>query len=274
MQMMDMSSYANVKKSKSGSSTNPNNNNNNEPEVSLMDYYKDVDISKTTNENEDKISKIIIQTWKTNNIPINYKSDVKSIQKLNSEYKYLFFSDEDIETFLQENYPEYYETYKKFPIKIQRFDFFRYIAVYHYGGFYFDLDMTGLANLDDLLDYDCVFPIDEFISKEMCNIRRYRFYCDHNINFLLGQYAFAAKKNNVFIKKLIDYIHKNIDRYISIHNENTDYENYVYKTTGPDFVTDMYLDFNDKNSVHVLHYNKRQYFGKYARHNFRGTWKH
>ena len=105
---MDISSVN--KKSSNTLNKSSSYSDKNEPEVSLIDYYKDVDVSttntNTSNENEDKIPKIIIQTWKTNNIPINYKSDVKSIRKLNSEYKYLFFSDEDIETFLQENYPE------------------------------------------------------------------------------------------------------------------------------------------------------------------------
>lgn len=219
------------------------------------------------------IPKIIIQTWKTHDIPNNYKSDVNSLKKLNPDFEYKFFSDEEIVKFLKEFYPEYYKTYQKLPIKIQKIDFFRYIAVYHYGGFYFDLDITGLFPLDEILNNQCVFPIDEFLSNHMCNHKRYKYYCDHGQTFLLGQYAFGARPKDPFIKRLMNHIHSNIDTYVSMYEPGKPYENYVYKTTGPDFVTDIYMDYDDKSSVQILEYDKRQYFGKYARHNYRGTWK-
>jgi mannosyltransferase OCH1-like enzyme len=241
-------------------------------------YSLDYDISEAKIDNTtpifgDQIPKIIIQTWKTKTIPNNYQSDVNSLKKLNPDYEYKYFADEDIILFLKSNYPEYYETYKKLPIKIQKIDFFRYIAVYHYGGFYFDLDITGLHPLDEILNNQCIFPIDEFITSGMCYNKRYQYYCDHGQKFLLGQYAFGARPKDPFLKTLIDHIHTNIDKYISRYEPGKPYENYVYKTTGPDFVTDVYMDYKDKSSVQILEYDKRQYFGKYARHNYRGTWK-
>ena len=74
------------------------------------------------------IPKIIIQTWKTNIIPNKYKSDIQSVKQFNPDYQYLFFTDEDIDYFLKKNYPEYYKSYVKLPIKIQQIDYFRYIA--------------------------------------------------------------------------------------------------------------------------------------------------
>jgi mannosyltransferase OCH1-like enzyme len=224
---------------------------------------------------EELIPKIIIQTWKTNNIPNNYKTDVNSLKMKNPDYEYLFFTDADIDTFLKEKYPKYFKTYNKLPVNIQKFDFFRYIAVYHYGGFYFDLDITGLEPLDDLLINDCIFPIDDFIHPNMCNFDRYTYFCKKNLNFLLGQYAFAAKPKHPFIKLLIDTIHNNINSYINdLNNQNyINFEIYVYQTTGPDFVSKLYLEYKNKYAIHILDYNKRQYFGKYARHNYYGSWK-
>ena len=132
-------------------------------------------------DNKNTIPKIIIQTWKTKVIPDKYKEDVASVKKYNSDYKYLFFSDDDIEDFLKKNYPKYYETYSKLPVKIQKIDFFRYIAVYHYGGFYFDLDITGMYPLKELLDYECVFPVDQNIPKNKCK------FCGF-ANHELGEY--------------------------------------------------------------------------------------
>ncbi len=218
------------------------------------------------------IPKIIIQTWKDNNIPERYSKHIESVKKINPDYNYIFFTDDDIENFLKKYYPDYYQTYQKLPIKIQKIDFFRYIAVYHFGGFYMDLDMTSLTSFNPLLKNECVFPKEQYISEQSCNDFRFKDFCEKKIDFVLGQYAFGASPKNSFIKKLCDNIHSNIDFYISSSND-TNY--YVYKTTGPDYVTDVYLDFPNKNELFLLDsVDKRgQMFGVYAAHNFFGTWK-
>jgi mannosyltransferase OCH1-like enzyme len=237
-------------------------------------------INKTNVENfgVNKIPKIIIQTWKNDIIPNNYYNDIKSIMQNNKDYQFLFFNDDNIEDFLSVNYPHYYETYNKLPYKIQKIDFFRYIAVYHFGGFYFDLDMSGFLPLNDLLKHEAIFPVDTVIHDDYCNTDRLNEYCENNkikINYLLGQYAFAAAKKNNFIKFIIDGIHNNINKYIENDTKDANFnrEYYIYKTTGPDYVTTMYLQYNDKNSIHILDYYTGQYFGDYARHNHYGTWK-
>jgi mannosyltransferase OCH1-like enzyme len=224
------------------------------------------------NFDNNKIPKIIVQTWKTKNIPKKYVNDIASLKKVNPEFQFLFFNDDDIEYFLKTNYPEYYKSYLKLPVKIQKIDYFRYIAIYHYGGFYFDLDMTGIMPLDDLLDYECVFPVDQNIKKAGCGKKRLKNFCEKNMAFLLGQYAFGAKPENDFIKKLIDNIHNNIDIYVQLYTNTKDLL-YVYSTTGPDYVTNVYLDYDKKDSIHILKHSNDQYFGHYAKHNHYGTWK-
>ena len=239
---------------------------------SLKNTLKDTEYEHYDN---NKIPKIIIQTWKTKVVPLKYVNDVKSIRKYNSDFKFMFFSDEEIDEFLKKHYPEYYESYLKLPIKIQQIDYFRYIAVYHYGGFYFDLDMRGLYPIHDLLDYDCVFPVDQNLPKNSCSRKRIKEFCDEGtlkVNYLLGQYAFGAKPRDPFIKLLCDGIHNNIDKYIEEFKLNKTH-NYVYKSTGPDYVTTKYLEYNNKENVHILLYDESQFFGKYAKHNHYGTWK-
>lgn len=227
-----------------------------------------------------KIPKIIVQTWKDNNIPEKYISEIKSVKNLNPDYKYIFFTDKDIEDFLKNYYPEYLKTYNKLPIKIQKIDFFRYIAIYHFGGFYLDLDITCLENFDDLLNFDSVFPLDLFITKERCDsgVARYVEYCKRGVKYFIGQYAFGASKNNDFIKVLIDNIHNNIDEILANYELIKDGPNlaervFVYDSTGPDYVTRMYLDYDHQDKVHVLEFPEDQCFGKYAKHNHFGTWK-
>jgi mannosyltransferase OCH1-like enzyme len=265
------------------SQLHPSNTNKN---YENFDSSSDKNPPKTNvihNENALTIPKNIIQVWidfhhkldSSLEYPISYKGFVKTITEVNPTYHHMFFTQEKIEEFLKKEYPEYYQTYRKLPVNIQKVDFFRYIAMYHYGGFYFDLDITALEPLDELLSLECVFPIDNFIDANMCPVPRYKPYCEKNMDFLLGQYAFAARPRHDFIKKLIDGIHENIDNYIQLFKSNT-YENhefYIYQTTGPDYVTNQYIDYTTKENITILEYPIRQYFGKYARHSFKGSWK-
>jgi len=222
--------------------------------------------------NEEKIPRLIIQTWKNHDIPSKYINSIRSIKRYNPNYKFMFFTDKDIDKFIKEEYPQYYSTYKRLPVIIQKIDFFRYIAVYHYGGFYFDLDMTGLYPLDNILKYECVFPVDMILTPVRCASYRFKKYCDKGLDYILGQYAFGAKPKDEFIKALIDGINENIDKYIEEFKINQTLH-YVYSSTGPDYVMNVYLDYKNKNNIHVLEYPESQYFGKYAKHDHFGTWK-
>lgn len=233
-------------------------------------FYERFDSTIKYDSKYKSIPKIIIQTWKSQDIPKRYMEDLKSLRKFNPDFKFMFFTDQDIEIFLKNNYPDWYITWIKLPVLIQKIDFFRYIAVYHFGGFYFDLDMTGLKSLDSLLNYNCVFPIDQHIQN--CNTDRLINFCNRDIKYLLGQYAFGARPRDLFIKKLIDTIHINIDQYIKTVND-FDHEIYIYRTTGPDFVTNVFLDYPNKNQIQILDYPDGQFFGEFAKHNYYGTWK-
>jgi len=238
-----------------------------------VNIVKKSKIAKKTNGGGEHIPKRIIQVWKTwtNKTPEMFKEYTISLKNMNPEFEYIFFKDREIDNFLLKHYPRYYKTYTKLPLNIQKVDFFRYVAMYHHGGFYFDLDITALEPLDELLEYKAVFPIDEHINKPMCSLKRFNKLCDKDQHFLLGQYGFACQPKDPFVKLLVETIHENIDVYIENYVPNS--EDYVYKTTGPDFVTQLYVNYPKKDDIHILEYEKRQYFGKYAKHNFVGTWK-
>jgi hypothetical protein len=118
-----------------------------------------------------------------------------------------------------------------------------------------------------------VFPVDEIINKNMCQQARYNYFCKNDMYYLLGQYAFGAKPKHPFIQLLIDTIHSNIDEIIQQYSMSTNKEIYVYSTTGPDYVSKVFLNYSEKDRIKVLHNNSRQYFGNYAQHKYFGTWK-
>lgn len=221
--------------------------------------------------NKENLSNIIkgpniIQTWKTKNIPKKYELFVKKIKELNPKSKYIFFSDADINKFVKDKFPEYYDIYVKLPYKIQKIDFFRYLAIYFYGGVYLDLDISltkTLLNIDK--DKICKFPLeynqnsDEILQKQ-------------GFNGLIGNYAFYAPKKSHFIKKIIDNI---VTNRINLDNLNLDYKKMIFYTTGPVLVTQTYIDYEHKEKIKLLKTKPfmNHQFGNYGRHHLMGSWK-
>ena len=226
---------------------------------------------------ENNIPQNIIQTWKNNNIPQNYINLTNSVKNNNKNYNYIFFTDNNIEIFLKNKYSKYYNTYLKLPLKIQKIDFFRYIALYHYGGFYMDLDMECIKSFNSLLNNYAVFPIDIIFTNKNINNIRYRKYLSTGLKGTVGQYAFACTTKNEFMKYLIDNIHNNINKIIKdydiLKNNKSNIRRYVYSSTGPDYVTDCFLKFKDRSKIKILDNNISQTFGTYATHKHMGTWK-
>jgi len=82
-------------------------------------------------------------------------------------YEYIFWDDEKMNVFISNYYPLFYEyLYKKFPYNIQKYDFARYLILYHYGGIYADLDYFCVKNFSKLIDFKKVSIAGSEIIKE------------------------------------------------------------------------------------------------------------
>lgn len=216
----------------------------------------------------------IIQTWKDLNMPGQYKSFSDKVQFHNPNWNYMFFSDNDIVNFIHDKMPEYYDTFCSFKHKIQQIDYFRYLAIYYFGGVYLDLDMNIYDSLDDLYNVNpdkCKFPI------EINNIRD-SIITKQGFTKLIGNYAFYAPANHPFIKKIIDNIGSNriTDKDIQIaQNENNDppEQVYVYCTTGPLLVTQTFIDYSNNVELLLPTPIRNNYFGNYGYHCSHGNWK-
>ena len=84
----------------------------------------------------------------------------------------------------------------RFAVPIQRYDFFRYLAIYHLGGFYFDMDVFLASGLSDLLDFGCVFPFEELTINMFLREQ-------YGMDWEIGNYAFGAAAGHPFIHAII-----------------------------------------------------------------------
>src|ERR1700733_13156521 len=96
---------------------------------------------------QDRIPKRIIQTGRHIGQPLRNRAMMANIRLLNADYEYLFFDDARVQQFIALEFPQYLGTFNAFQFHIQRYDFFRYLAVFYYGGFYFDLDVLLASDL-------------------------------------------------------------------------------------------------------------------------------
>jgi len=219
--------------------------------------------------------KNIIQTWKTKDIPEHYQKLVDNVKSNNTHWNYMFFDDNDIENFVKTKMPKYYNVYTHLPQKIQKIDFFRYLAIYYYGGVYLDLDIQLTKPLDDLY-YDspniCKFPIEIQNATDHLLVSQ-------NFPKLIGNYAFYSPPKHPFILKIIENIEcqristENI-RIAQEENSDAPSQVHVYCTTGPVLVTQTYIDNSDM-SIILLNPTTtgNNCFGDYGKHLCYGSWK-
>jgi inositol phosphorylceramide mannosyltransferase catalytic subunit len=143
------------------------------------------------------IPKRIIQTGKSANLPLKERAAAANLQLLNPSFEYLFFDDRQVEDFIDQYFPSYRKVFESFRFKIQKFDFFRYLAVYQYGGFYFDLDVFLAKDLSDLIQFGAVFPFEGLTMSRY--LRRHLM-----MDWQIGNYGFGATPNHPFLLAVIE----------------------------------------------------------------------
>ena len=117
------------------------------------------------------IPNIIMQTWKTNDVPDEWKESPRSIQKVLPNWKYFLMTDEDNRKFVAEHFPDFLFYYDNFPYEIQRADAIRACWLYIHGGVYMDLDLVIVDNFEHLFnkDVDLYFVSSGNISATVTN---------------------------------------------------------------------------------------------------------
>ena len=227
----------------------------------------------------EKIPRRIIQTDKSRDLPLLARAATANLRLLNPDFEYLFFDDAQVEEFIDVEFPQYRPVVESFSERIQRYDFFRYLAVYRLGGFYFDTDMFLASALEDLRGFGCVFPF------ERLGISRFLFK-EYGMDWEVGNYAFGAAAGHPFLKAII----KNCIR-AQQHSEWADAmlksiprmfraEEVVLATTGPGLVSRTLAEYPDaREQVKVLFpddvcdRNSWFCFGNYGVHLQVGGWR-
>lgn len=226
-----------------------------------------------------EIPKRIIQTDKSLDLPLLSKAAVVNVRLLNPDFEYLFFDDKQVDKFIDDKFPQYRGVFDSFRVPIQRYDFFRYLAVYHFGGFYLDLDVFLASSLSGLLNFGCVFPFEDLTINMF--LRR-----EYGMDWEIGNYAFGAAAGHPFLDaviknciraqrdpKWVQPMMRSIPRMFRG-------EYFVLNTTGPGLVSRTLAEYpSAAKQVKVLFPEdvcdpvNRHRFGEFGVHLMQATWR-
>jgi hypothetical protein len=149
------------------------------------------------NEMQAPIPKRIIQTANSTSQSLRVQAMMSNIRLLNPDYEYRFYDSSARERFVREEFPQYQTIFDSFHAPIQQVDFFRYLAIYRHGGFYFDLDVIFKVGLSGLCKYGCVFPFEGFTYSRL--LRK-----QYQMDWEVGNYGFGAAAGHPFIEAVIE----------------------------------------------------------------------
>jgi hypothetical protein len=225
------------------------------------------------------IPRQIIQTGKSHVLSSSAKAATANLQLLHPQWNFLFFDDAEVNSFIAREFPEYQSVFDRFPRNIQRIDFFRYLAVYRLGGFYFDLDVFLWSSLEPLLRHGCVFPFEEITLSSYLRQR-----C--GMDWEMGNYAFGSTAGHPFLEAVI----KNCVR----AQENPEWvkpmmqgipapfraDFHVLNTTGPGLISrtlaerpDLAHDLTVLFPDDVCDPDSWHHFGSFGVHLMEGSWR-
>jgi hypothetical protein len=247
----------------------------------MPEHMKDLSVclpAAETTPVKNGIPRRIIQTAKSAELPLLCQAAVANIKLLNFNFEYCFFDNPQVAAFIQDEFPEYLGVFNGFPHPIQRYDFFRYLAIYRLGGFYLDLDVFLARSLEPLLALKAAFPFEELTLS--APLRQ-----EYGIDWEMGNYAFGAAPGHPFLKAIIDNCveaQQNPERALGMIRNipaflRSEFE--VFWTTGPGLVTRTLAEnLNLRSSIAVLFPDDVRdektwhRFGDYGVHLMQNSW--
>ena len=172
-----------------------------------------------------KIAHFVFQAHYVDKLPTEWNSNVLSFIKHHPDYEIHIWNVDDIVSLMMDKYQHLIPIFISLKEMIQRFDFMRYLILYHYGGYYFDMDISWHNALPKILEkFHLILVKDN----------------NYKIEGQLNNCFMGCIQNHPFMLSCIDSIS------FQINACNT--QNYIDRTleiTGPVMFTKQFLKFVD-----------------------------
>lgn len=106
------------------------------------------------------VPKLIHQTWHSQ-VYEGTKGDPASWKAQNPDWDYRLWTDDALDAFVAEHYPDFIDLFRGYPKPVFRADLGRYLLLHHFGGVYADIDTDCLRPLDVLCDEERIVVCEE-----------------------------------------------------------------------------------------------------------------
>jgi len=187
------------------------------------------------------IPKIIYQTYKTHNLPLEAKKCHIGWKDLNRDYEVKLFDDNDIYNYLKDHFNyDMLDFYNNLHIGVMKADLWRYCILKTHGGIYSDIDSI------------CILPVSNWIQEQQNTFITNDILIiglENNTHFC--QWTLVATKEHPAMKYVVQYL---LDNYKK-RGIDRKYEHIVHAITGPMIFTEAINDFigcNNKTSGEVF----------------------
>lgn len=114
------------------------------------------------------VPRLLHQTYPVKSLPPEIRQNIDKIRQMNPGWEYRLYDDDDIVTFISQNYhPRVLEYYLRInpDYGAARADLFRYLLLYKRGGMYLDIKGSLARPLDEALRLDDVFLLSHWRNQ-------------------------------------------------------------------------------------------------------------
>ena len=189
-----------------------------------------------------EIPKIIHQLWSETNEPLPeiFRLFGESWKENHPDWKYEFWDNDRMNRFVQDFYPQYWETYQSFQYDVQRWDAVRYLILYRIGGMYVDFDT------------ECLRPHNELFADKTCcfSMEPKSHAIRYNKQLLFSNSLMVSTPNHPFMKKIIETVFSYTPKTAALTAKQRGLE--IMTTTGPFILVDIYNSCPDKENVFLI----------------------
>lgn len=178
-------------------------------EEEFEETEKEIVLDRVDEQRKDKckIPRRIVQTYFTRELPVRMWEATQSFKDLNPDFDYVFYDNDRARDYLDKHFSKESGVLEAFDLLIPgayKADLFRICELYGNGGYYCDVTMVCLENLEYLEQFD----VDCILTKDFTT----NFYCDSTIYdpYAIYNAFLACKPKCKLIKMFIEATVKNI----------------------------------------------------------------
>lgn len=160
------------------------------------------------------------------------------------DWEYILWDENSINTFIQQYFPQYWNSYKSLPYDTQRHDVICYLILYQMGGMYINLD------------YESIRPLNALLKNKECCFSQEPIFHYHEAKKNKKEYAkfnnamIMSVPNHPFVKQIIQFAlaEENINKRYETETET------ILRTTGVYILNHIYrnLTKEEKRQIYLI----------------------